>query len=201
MLKLFLGEVKDLYYDKKLSVPQISKKLGVTMRVVYRFMDSNNLPRRTVNEHNKILFQRKPLSYSVKRNLSDRERHLKVAGLMLYWAEGTSRGRHTVDLANSNPEMIQLFVHFLRQVYKIDERRLRVYLYCYSNQDINKLISYWSRLTRIPKLQFTKPFIRTDYSMKWGREMKHGLIHIRYSDKRLLELIRRDIKKYVEKNV
>jgi len=62
---------------------------------------------------------------------------------MLYWAEGfQSEKAKMIDFANSKPEMISLFLKFLRQICGIDENRLRAYLYCYENQSPQKLIKF-----------------------------------------------------------
>ena len=83
----------------------------------------------------------------------------------------------------------------------VDEKRLRMYLYCYANQDVEKIKKFWSKMTKISFSQITKPYIRQDYSLKRNREMKYGLIHIRYADKKLVRLILEWIDKYVEKNL
>ena len=93
---------------------------------------------------------------------------------------------------NSDANMIVVFVKFLREIYKVDEKRFRILLYCYSDQDSIKLINFWSRLTKISKKQFTKPYIRKDFR-KDGRKMEHGMIHIRYGDKKLFLCIMEEI--------
>ncbi len=49
---------------------------------------------------------------------------LFIAGLMLYWGEGDMRSRSQVRLINTDPEMIPLFVFFLRHVCLIPEKKL-----------------------------------------------------------------------------
>ena len=115
---------------------------------------------------------------------------------MLYWAEGSTAGDMTVDFANSDKDMIALFLKFLRKVCGIDEDRLRVYSYFYANQNISKNINFWSKVTKIDKKQFTKPYIREDYDKNKTQKMPYGLIHIRYSDKKLLNLIKNWINGY-----
>jgi len=44
---------------------------------------------------------------------------------MLYWAEG-SKGRNTVALSNSDPEVLRFFVSFLRAYFRIPNTRVRV---------------------------------------------------------------------------
>ena len=125
------------------------------------------------------------------------QHRLKIAGIMLYWAEGTQDGC-TVDLANSNPWIIKVFLKFLREICGVDERRLRVYLYAYEYQNIEELKGYWAKVTGINIDRFTKPYIRQGNINKSGRKMHYGLVHIRYNDKKLLGIIRNWINKYTE---
>jgi len=107
---------------------------------------------------------------------------------MLYWAEGTLKG-NTVDFVNSNPLMVKIFLNFLRHICGVDESRLRVYLYAYSNQNIDELRRYWKNVTAIKISQFTKPYVRIGNPNFSRHKLPHGLVHIRYNDKRLLALI------------
>jgi len=90
-----------------------------------------------------------------------------------------------IDFTNSDPDMIVIFLRFMRTIFTLNESKFRILLYCYSDQDINELITFWSLLTDIPKTQFTKPYVRTDFRIN-GRKMTYGLVHIRYYDKKLL---------------
>jgi predicted DNA-binding protein YlxM (UPF0122 family) len=191
-------KIKAFYYKDLLSMSEVAKKLGVSIDSVVYLMRKNNLKRRSFTESNKIVFQNKPLSFSVKNNKTQKNRELEIAGLMLYWAEGyKSEKGASVDFANSDPRMIKVFISFLRSVYRLDENRLRVSLYCYSNQKISSLVDFWSELTNIPKNQFTKPYVRKDFREN-GRVMKYGLVHIRYSDKKMLIDLMKKMSYYIE---
>jgi|SRR3989344_6407117 len=181
-----LGIVERLYRSEY-SAREIAEQLGVSIDAVYYSLRRIEVPRRTPVEQSRVLLKRKAHSYSIKKKLTAVERELFIAGIMLYWGEGSQwDGEASVDFANSKPEMIKVFLKFLRVVCGVDEQRLRCYLYCYCNQDVNALIRYWSKITKIPKKQFTKPYIRADYDERKKSKMPYGLIHIRYSDKRLL---------------
>jgi hypothetical protein len=114
---------------------------------------------------------------------------------MLYWAEG---GKSTagLDFVNSDPAMIRVFLNFLRCVCGVDESRLRVYLYCYADQDSKELIGFWSASTKIPEHQFTKPYVRSDFSESKKGKLRYGVVHIRYSDVRLLAVMKEWIAEY-----
>ena len=189
-------EVTKLYWEEGLGISEIAWSLGVSFWTVYRFMNKSGIPRRDRSlaaygsNSNKPRFQQKTC-LEVSDNM------LKIAGIMLYWAEGTLH-HNTVDFTNSNPEMIKVFLKFLREICGVKEERLRVYLYAYEHQDIESLKLYWHRTTRIPLTQFTKPYIRKNNLNVSQRKLRYGVVHIRYNDKKLLALITSWIKEYVQ---
>ncbi len=175
---------------------EIAKKLGVSIWQLYGFMCKNNIPRRSPTQVNYVNNRGKP-QFKVKTDLTIFEEKIKISGIMLYWAEGTFRGT-TVDFANSNPEMIKVFLMFLREICGAHEKRLRVYLYAYEHQDIEKLKLYWRDITGISLNQFIKPYVRKGNLNLSQRKLPYGLIHIRYNDKQLLEIIRSWLDNYIK---
>jgi hypothetical protein len=190
--------INKLYFKNKLSTIEIARKLGISEWVVLSFMRRNNMPRRTFFEANRIAFDKKKPTFLVKNRLSIFDEKLKMAGVLLYWGEGAKlRGKNAgIDFANSNPEMIAVFLNFLRKICRVNEQKLRVYLYCYSNQDIESLLKYWYKITNIPLSQFSKPYVRSNFSLEKIGRMKYGMIHVRYADKKLLFLMDTWIKEY-----
>jgi hypothetical protein len=57
---------------------------------------------------------------------------LHVAGCMLYWAEGDKQ-RNQVRIANADPEVLRLFLRFIRAYFVVPEDRIRVTLYLYED--------------------------------------------------------------------
>jgi hypothetical protein len=186
-----------LYYDKQLSVQDVANQLGVSIDAVFYCMRKNGLARRKKHESNSIRYERSKPSFKLRKISTEELRTLRAIGTMLYWGEGGKSDKaNIVDFANSDKDMIIVFLKFLRKVCGIDENKLRVFSYFYSNQDKNKNINYWSKITKISKKKFTKPYIRKDFSNDKKDKMPHGLIHIRYGDKKLLRLIKSWIGEY-----
>jgi len=191
--------VKKLYYNKKLAMREIAENLDVSIDAVVYFMRKNKIPRRSSSETNAIVFKNKEPSFRENKKLSSSEEKLKLVGLMLYWGEGYKSAKSSgVDFANSDKDMIVIFVKFLRVIYRVDEKRLRVLLYCYSNQNIKSLIHFWSKLTKIPKKQFSKPYVKKDFRVN-GKKMKYGMVHIRYADKKLFLSIMKSVEEIKSK--
>lgn len=195
--KKITEKVRRLYYKEKLSVQSVADKLNVSIDAVFYCMRKNDMKRRTTNESNSINFEKCEPSFKLAKSNTEKLRTLKIIGSMLYWGEGYKAGKcSTVDFANSDKDMIILFLKFLRKVCGVDEKRLRVYPYLYANQDIRECINFWSEITKIEKGQFTQPYIRKDYDENKIGKMPFGLVHIRYSDKKLLTLIKKWIDEY-----
>jgi hypothetical protein len=187
-LKMHPERIRMLYWQNQYTADEIAKKLDISTGSVYSFMRKNKIPRRTPTDANFLISKSKP-QFCLKSNLDQSDQILKIAGIMLYWAEGTFQG-NTVDFANSDPAMIKLFLKFLRQICGISEERLRVYLYGYASQNVAELKNFWQLITGIPQTQFTKPYIRNDAKNQSQRKLIHGLVHIRYNDKKLLKIIK-----------
>ena len=185
-------EVKKLYHKEGLSAKDIAK-----------FMKSRGLIRRLPSETNNIKYNKQEPSFKIKNKLSFSDKKLKIAGIMLYWAEGyknlskSVRGG-TIDLANSDTKMIKTFLKFLREICGIKEDKLRIQLYCYGNQNSDLLKKYWSKNTDIPLSQFIKPYVKKDFKEDKIDKMKYGLIHIRYSDKKLFLKIKEWTEEYLK---
>lgn len=176
----------------------IGKSLGVSLDCVSYFMRKNNLKRRTLKEEQELRFNNKVPTFKIRKS-NKYSSELRTVGAMLYWGEGykgnKERPSHTVDFANSDPDMIMLFLKFLRNTFVLEESKFRVLLYCYSDQNIPELINFWSNGTLIPKIQFIKPYVRGDFRIG-AKKMKYGLVHIRYHDKKLLLEIMKMIDSY-----
>jgi len=192
--KININNIRDLYWNRQYNISQVAKRLGVSFWSLYGFMDKNNIQRRLPAEANYVVSRDKP-QFKIKENLNFTEEKLKTAGIMLYWAEGTLKGQ-TVDFVNCNSNMIKTYLKFLREICGVAEKRLRVYLYTYSYLNLKNTISYWSKITSIPTSQFTKPYIRKGNPNLSNRKLSYGLVHIRYNDKKLLEIIDNWIKEY-----
>lgn len=193
----YLLQIQKLY-QQGYSVKKIGEKFGYSIHATFYFFRKHNIKRRTNKELGQIFSDNTKPTYQAKNNLTQKEKDLRMAGLMLYWAEGSKwQGETKIDFANSNPEMIKIFLKFLREIYVIQEKKLRVYLYCYENQAPGKLVNFWSGLTKIPKEQFTKPYVRLDYKENKKDRMKYGLVHIRYHDKKLFLHVMDSIQKNI----
>jgi len=84
------------------------------------------------------------------RATARQNRPLHLAGCMLYWAEG-AKHRNKVYFVNSDPNMIRLFIRFLREELKIEDAAI-IYIHCHSSEpdEIKRIEGYWAGLLELP---------------------------------------------------
>jgi hypothetical protein len=103
-----------------------------------------------------------------------------AAGVALYAGEG-AKTDGTVRFANSDPAMIQFFCKWLRDVFEIDEARLRACVYLHVGLDLDAAEEFWSAVTTIPRSQFTKAYRAVpDPSIRRNKH-EHGCACVDYS--------------------
>ena len=124
-----------------------------------------------------------------------------MAGVSLYWAEGYKRpvirnGRelthHVVSLTNSDPQLINLFLRFLREICNMPEEKIYANLRIFEHQNEINLLNYWSGLTKIPKQRFDKVYkgiSKSSLGKKPFNSLPHGTIQIRVGDTKLFHRI------------
>ncbi len=188
-------------YLSGLSMREVALRCHVSIDAVVYTLRRHKKPRRTSQESNRLLYEMRPLSYSLKNPLTIQDEFLVQAAVMLYWAEGYKRSAHGIDFANSDPEMALLFICFLRRICNVTGSRIRCSLYCYEGQDIEIIKQFWSAYLSVPESQFTKTYVKQSAPSKRGPRMIHGLVHIRYCDKKLLQQVLIWIEEYSRKCV
>lgn len=95
-------------------------------------------------------------------------KELKLAGVLLYLCEGTKLRKdprykntyiYAIEFTNTNPQVISIFMRFLREILKIDPTKLRGQVFSYPDLDDRKLVKFWSHISAIPIEQFQKVII------------------------------------------
>lgn len=87
------------------------------------------------------------------------KRDLFMVGLALYWGEGYKNGNEELGFTNSDPRIIQTFIKWMHDIYGTlsQDFILRVTINSLHRNRIEDIEAYWSRITGIPKKQFTTP--------------------------------------------
>ncbi len=108
------------------------------------------------------------------------EARLYVA--LLYWCEGSMYPASTsMNFTTSDMQMQKLFLALLRKGFNPIESKFRIWLQVHSDQNKDALITYWSTVLKIPKIQFLNPSV-TDKRGGRYRRVYYGTCSLRYSD-------------------
>lgn len=95
------------------------------------------------------------------KNISKRD--LLIMGTALYWAEGYKRpvvinGKvktsHRVSLTNSDPDLICIFLKFLRETCKVPNEKITIWIRYFEHQNLAYLLDFWQKKCNIPYSNF-----------------------------------------------
>lgn len=88
------------------------------------------------------------------------ERDLWLFGVALYWAEGHKEKEKSslVDLGNSDPYLIKVFLRWLLEICKIPKSEIyfRIYLHETAKDKLKRVRQHWSKVTGSPIENFQK---------------------------------------------
>ncbi|MBN1463980.1 MAG: hypothetical protein JW922_09950 [Paludibacteraceae bacterium] len=113
----------------------------------------------------------------------------------LFWTEGEKDCSRT-NFINSDPDMIRVYLHLLRNCLEIDERKFRAVIHMHQYHDKDYLLDFWSKITKINKTQFSKPYLKPNTG-KRKRPGYMGCISIRYYDYKVALLLKAIYNTYV----
>ena len=124
---------------------------------------------------------------------------LHVAGCMLYWAEGW-KNRNQLSFANSDPDMIRLFLRFLRS---LGARRERIRISCHLFADHvdrqREVEHFWLDVAELPISCLRKSIVNVvprSSKRKRTNKLPWGTCHVVVSDTLLLQHIYGAIQEY-----
>lgn len=129
------------------------------------------------------------------------QNELKFIGIALYWAEGYKRpivrnGRelthHPVTLTNSDPELVMIFLRFLREVCDVLDEKITADIRIYEHMNERELLNFWQKVTALPRENFRKIYYGVSKSSLGKRpfnRLPHGTIQVRVNNTNLFHKI------------
>jgi hypothetical protein len=184
-LKLPISTVHLWVKDIKLQAKQLQNLKTRHRQAMIEGQIKANLSKRLVKDkyQKRIMDQAKKLV----GNVSTRE--IRLLCIALYWAEGFKKDSR-MGFANSDPDMIKIFLKWLIEIEKIPatDIRLRVGINISHKDSISRIEASWASTTGIPLSQFQKPFFQ---KTKWKKTYQNsndyiGVLRIRINNSNLL---------------
>lgn len=112
------------------------------------------------------------------------KKELFIAGLGLYWGEGTKCRTDGLSISNTDPSVIKFFIYWAKIIFSVQTKKMKAHIQLYNDMNIKKEINYWSKITKIPIKQFSKPYIKQSSSKRINHKggFGHGTCNIRIND-------------------
>jgi len=119
------------------------------------------------------------------------KRELYLAGLFLYWGEGTKSQSSILSISNTDPSVIKFFIVWLTKVLKLPKNKIKIQLQLYKDMDVKKEVSFWSKILNISLSQFTHPYVKKTSGERINHKggFGHGTCNARIGEARTAEKI------------
>lgn len=128
----------------------------------------------------KIIEEAKEFGKNTLANITDRE--FLIAGLALYWGEGSKKSRE-FSFCNSDPEMVKFLILWLKKAFNVELKDLKCSVGINEiHLDREELVRrYWSDILKVPLIQFTKTSFKKTNNKKiyQNHEDHYGTIRVK----------------------
>ncbi|MDP1690050.1 MAG: hypothetical protein Q8L52_02505 [bacterium] len=168
-LKIPLATLSDWFGEVDWS-KQLKKKLSSEIQVQHTIR---------LIKLNKIRGQHLKHAYEEAREEAKKEfeglkyNPLFIAGLMLYWGEGDKLTKFSTKIANTDPDLIRLYVFFLKNACRIPEEKIKAHVLIYPDLNEEDCRKYWARESNIHLKNFFKS--TTIQGRHKTRRIKYGV--------------------------
>jgi len=131
-------------------------------------------------KHNQMIVSMEKMRIIARSELGKlSKRDLWLLGIGLYLGEG-SKSHESVRIINSDPRIVKLSILWFKRICGLKTENFSPVVHIYPDNDLEKTIRYWSKLTGIPKRQFQKTQIdrRTNKSVRKRNKLPYGTINL-----------------------
>lgn len=157
---LSYGEIMELIPVKKSTLATWCQDVDLTDEQITAIKERRapepGIPRPTNRKRLAEIAELREVAREIAYDLIDDP--LWVAGLVLYWAEG-SKGRNRVAVANTDPDALRLFVLWVR-TYINPNARFSLHMHLHEGNDEPAAREYWASETGLADANFHKTFIK-----------------------------------------
>jgi len=125
---------------------------------------------------------------------------LLLIGTCLYWGEGTkAENKHSnlsLAFSNSDPEMVRVFMKFLRRIFLVNENKIRAGIHIYPSISEDDSRKFWAKITGLPTERFyiVRQISRASQGKRAFNQLPHGTVVIKVNNRLLFFKIKGMIK-------
>ncbi len=180
-----------LYLVEKKSVSAIAKEYQCSEGRVNYWIKKFSIPKRTISEAVYIQNNPKGDPFRVRKPQTDQEWFLYGIGIGLYWGEGNKLNDHAIRLGNTDPDLLLIFLKFLKTFFNVDAERLRFGLQIFSAIDPSVAKEFWIRKLSISSKQFQKVIVSKSLHKRgtYRKKSQYGVLTIYFSNTKLRDTI------------
>ena len=183
--------ILDKHYRKdRMSMQEIALTLGCSLHKVMYYMEKYDIPRRTRSEaaYQKHHPNGDPFGIIPVKTIDQAK--LMGLGLGLYWGEGNKANRYSVRLGNTDPELLNLFIEFLVQLFGVNRDDLRFGLQLFSDVNSQEALGFWTQKLGARASQFYKITVTISGSIgTYRKKNKYGVVTVYYHNKKLRDIL------------
>lgn len=180
------------------SYAQVEAELGVARSTLHHWF-RNEAEHSTEVHRRRMLSRSKAAATIITRNAAQRSanyaiarqelrsilggalehRDLFMAGLTMYWAEGT-KSHARVSVTNSDPDIARLFVSWAERFLGTTRGQFRAFIFAYPDTNIDAAEAFWAGEVNIPSSQFYPAQIdrRVGKSRDKRGKLPYGTLHL-----------------------
>jgi hypothetical protein len=118
---------------------------------------------------------------------------------MLYWAEG-SKDRNAARLTNSDPDLLALFVRFLRGCYGVPPERILLTVNCHLNNGLSlqEIEDWWLKRLGLVRASLRAATVnRPSHASRWRRNvLVYGTARVTVNSTAIVQSIYGAIQQY-----
>lgn len=173
-----------------LSAAVIAQRLKCSEHKINYWLNKHSISKRSISDALYAAWNPKGDPFSSPVIHTKQEAFLYGIGLGLYWGEGNKSNKLSVRLGNTDPELIKIFLRFLRTIYRIDGKKLQFGLQIFSDMSPHKSLQFWQRHLKVSPSQFYKVVVTPARSLGTYRiKNKHGVLTVHFNNRKLRDII------------
>lgn len=182
-------------YSSGKSMSEIAKLLGCSNHKVIYWMSKYKIERRSRSQATYLKLNPNGDPFNIKTNLSPREMYLLGLGIGIYWGEGDKVSHYAVRVANTDPQLLKVFIKFLQKICRVKQEKLSFSIVCFNNTSLKQARSYWARELQISPIKFGKiTEIPTQGKGTYKRKSKFGVCTVHVGNIKLKRWIQKQIR-------